>query len=646
VTALAGLWSFRRSRDAGPFCRKMLTAQKIYGPDDSQMWSEGPLSVGRNLFRTLPEDKFDRQPLTGGDGRYLLVADVRIDNRAELGEALGIEPSSMRSLADADVLLRAWGRWEDEVFDRLLGDYAFALWDGHQRQLILARDPLGMRPLHYHVGSDFMAFASMPKGLHVLPEVPCAPDEVRVAEFVALLPEAGPRSFFAGVSRVEQGHFVRITPSGIEARRHWNPRRETLKPWQGSDAAGAMLEHLDRAVAARLRGAGDRVAAHLSGGLDSAAVATSAARILAGRGGQVVAFTAVPREDYDGPVPPGLIGDEGELAAATAAVHANIEHILVRPEDGGLIEHLDRAYFLNERPMLNVCNQRWWDAINDRASRQHLTVVLTGGMGNASISYGGMELLPELAAQGRWFRLLREAAALVKAKRARWRGVLVAALGPWLPDQFWRAIHRLARVELAGLSDYAAINSASRRGLSLETRAKERGLDFLYRPRKDGLEARLWLLRRVDPGNYYKGILAGWGLDTRDPTADRRLIEFCLSLPMESFLAQGQARALGLKALSERLPSRVLRESSSGYQAIDWHEALTASKDQIRLEIERLERVSSAAATLDLPRMRKLVEDWPSRNWNKPETRTAYRLALLRGVANGHFLRRAAGSNA
>lgn len=646
MTALAGLWNFDRTDGVGPSCQRMLRAQTVYGPHDSRMQSEGGLAVGRNLFRTLPEDRFDRQPLRGGDGRYLLVADVRIDNRSELGERLGIAPSRMRNLADSNLLLEAWERWEEGAFDRLVGDYAFALWDGHKRQLILARDPLGMRPLHYHVGKDFVAFASMPKGLHALPEVPRAPDEVRVAEFVALLPETGPRSFFEGVSRVEQGHFVRFRPSGVEVRRHWDPQRDTIEPWRGSDAAEAMLEHLDRAVEARLRGVGERVAAHLSGGLDSSAVATSAARLLAAQNRHVVAFTAVPRVGYGGPVPPGLIGDEGELAAASAAMYSNIEHILVRPEDGCMIERLDRAFFLNERPVLNACNQQWWEAINDRARENRLNVLLIGGMGNVSISYGGMELLPELASQGRWLRLTREAIALSMSKKVRWRGALIAALGAWFPERLWRAIHRLKKRGLADLSDYAAINPERRRGLSLDKRASERGLDFLYRPRKDGFEARLWVLRRVDPGNYYKGVLGGWGIDTRDPTADRRLIEFCLSLPTEFYLSKGAPRALGLRALGGRLPARVLEETRRGYQAIDWHETLTASRHELSLEIERLEQVPAAGAALDLARMRKLVDDWPSTDWNLPDTRTTYRLALLRGIANGHFLRRAAGSNA
>src|SRR4029079_690021 len=118
-----------------------------------------------------------------GAGRYVLVADVRLDNRDELTDVLQIPTTQARSLCDAAALLAAIERWEESCFEHLIGDYAFALWDGTRRRLLLARDPLGQRPLHYHRGDKFLAFASMPKGLHGLADVPYAPDEDRIAEF-------------------------------------------------------------------------------------------------------------------------------------------------------------------------------------------------------------------------------------------------------------------------------------------------------------------------------------------------------------------------------------------------------------------------------------------------------------------------------
>ena len=265
-------------------------------------WSSGTIALGRRLMRLLPEDDFDNQPLCGQGGSVVLVADVRLDNRDELVRALNIFSTRARLLSDADVLLAALERWDEACLERLVGDYAFIRWDSARRQLLLARDPLGQRPLHYHHGTRFFAVASMPKGLHALPEVPYAPDQERTAEWLASVPRSGTKSYFSSVERVEPGHVVSVTPNGVRARRFWLPRRHAISLRGPLEYAEALRERLDDAVRCRLRGARD-VAAHLSGGLDSSAVSATAARLLAPSGGRVVAFTAVPREGYDGSPP-------------------------------------------------------------------------------------------------------------------------------------------------------------------------------------------------------------------------------------------------------------------------------------------------------------------------------------------------------
>jgi asparagine synthase (glutamine-hydrolysing) len=128
----------------------MLAAQQIYGPHDGRQWCEGPLAMGRRLFRTLPEDIHDRQPLQSRDRRLTLVADVRLDNRDELAAGLGLAPSGQ--LCDAAILLGSLDRWGEHALWKLVGDFAFVLWDAQAQRLLLVRDFLGQRPLFYHHG--------------------------------------------------------------------------------------------------------------------------------------------------------------------------------------------------------------------------------------------------------------------------------------------------------------------------------------------------------------------------------------------------------------------------------------------------------------------------------------------------------------
>jgi asparagine synthase (glutamine-hydrolysing) len=644
MTAIAGLWRFDGQPDAAESCIRMLSSQQLYGPHASAHWSDGDVAFGRRLMRVLPEDALDRQPLVGANGRYILVADIRLDNRDALQEALDIPLASAQQLSDAALLLAAIERWEETYLERLIGDYAFALWDCRRRRLELVRDPLGQRPLHYHRSDRFFAFASMPKGLHALPEIHSVPDEERIAELLILLPDTGARSFFHGIERVEPGHVVTVTPNGLAARRHWRPTRSLVVLRREEEYDEALRDLLNQAVRCRLRGVKD-AGAHLSGGLDSAAVASTAARLLAPLGRRVIAFTAVPRKGYDGAAPRNRIINEGPYAAATAALYSNMEHVLIHNGKRSPLDDLDRSFFLYEQPVLNICNIGWIHSIYDAAKSLNLDVLLTGGLGNFGLSYSGMELLPELLRRGRLVQLWREMRALVRPGGMRWRGALAETFGPWCPATLWVWLNQIATGYARKVNDYSAIHPQRFADLDLRARAKARGLDLTYRPWKDGFSMRLFGLSLSDPGNYNKGVLGGWQIDERDPTADIRLLEFCFAVPTDKFLSGGRSRALARRALADRLPKLVLEEPRKGLQAADWHEQLTAVRDRVGTELDRFDACPAATKVLDLPRLRGLVKNWPPSGWESDDVCTPYRLALLRGISAGHFLRKATGAN-
>ncbi len=106
----------------------------------------------------------------------------------------------------------------------------------------------------------------------------------------------------------------------------------------------------------------------------------------------------MPRHGYDGPVPRDRVADEGPLAAAVAAQYPNIDHVLVRTSATSPLAALDRNVLLFDRPVLNLCNGVWMDAIMDAAKRRGVSVMLTGQMGNMSFSFAGFSALPDLLA--------------------------------------------------------------------------------------------------------------------------------------------------------------------------------------------------------------------------------------------------------
>jgi asparagine synthase (glutamine-hydrolysing) len=102
---------------------------------------------------------------------------------------------------------------------------------------------------------------------------------------------------------------------------------------------------------------------------------------------------------------------------------------------------------------------------------------------------------------------------------------------------------------------------------------------------------------------------------------------------------------LAKRALADRLPPAVVNEQRKGYQAADWHEGLTAARADVSAELERIADCTPAAQALDIGRMKRLVDNWPTSGWEKDGVILSYRASLLRGISAGHFLRKALGAN-
>ena len=632
MSAIAGAWRLDGA-PASQSCAALLSAQAAYGPDSEARWDAGDVALGRRLFRLLPEDVHDLGPIVLADGT-VLTADARLDNRDELCSALDLEPARARVLSDTALLGAVWMRWREAGFAHLCGDWAMAVWDSGAQALTLARDPFGHRPLHYHRSARLVAFASMPIGLHALAEIPILPDEDRLAAFLALRPETGAGAFFTGIDRVEPGGVTRITRNAIQCWRHYSPPRRTLVLSGPEDYAQALREQLDRSVRAQLRGAGERVGAHLSSGWDSPAVAATAARLLAPDGGGVIAFTAAPRSGYEGAAPPGRHGDESRGAAAVAALYPNMEHVILRGGGRSPLADLDRDHALGGRPVLNPCNQVWINDVNRAARARGVRVMLTGDLGNIGLTEDGQNALPDLAAAGRWRAWLALARAARRSGTLTWRGVVAASFPYALSVEAWRVLRRLIRSPFSEIEHYSA--------LRFERLA---ALPSPALPPTGRWERTLGALWRMDLGPSNKASLAAYGVDMRDPLTDRRMIEFCLSAPIEQLIADGRLRALARRALADRLPPELLTMPTRGYQAVDWHEGLTADRATLTADLDRLAATPMVDRLMDVDALRALAARWPERDWIDPPIEDAYRRKLLRGVAVGRFITRALGVN-
>ena len=264
--------------------RRMTAAIAHRGPDGIRHWVHGPVGLGHLRLQTTPESVRENQPLANSDGTLCLTLDGRIDNRSELRRALESNDFHPRDDSDAELVLRAYECWAEACPNRLLGDFAFAIWDSGRRQLFCARDYVGVRPFYYHRSSSLFAFGSEIRAVLALETVPRRLNESRVADFLVeqLDREDEESTFYRDVLRLPAGHCLTVGPDRFAQRDYWDLKAPpVLKLGSLREYGEAFRSVFVEAIRCRLR-SNHPVGSTLSGGIDSSSVVCTTRELLAG----------------------------------------------------------------------------------------------------------------------------------------------------------------------------------------------------------------------------------------------------------------------------------------------------------------------------------------------------------------------------
>lgn len=576
-----------------------------------------------NFSVRVPEDQTAQGPLRGAD-RYLLVADARLDDREALIEKLGRSTEAAR-LSDAEILLRAWTRWGEDSLQRLVGDFAFGLYDRTEQSLFLARDATGQRPLFYARHGPTVLFASLPGGILRAGLRDLDFDREWLAKKLLGFADIGPGTCFGSILRVQPGHVVRLTAAGAESRQYWQPsptrlHRSTAEFVEDYD------ELLTKAVSARLRRTDGPLAVHLSSGFDSNAVASTAARL--DRDKPLIAFTAAPRAGFDGPVPAGWMADETSLAAEAARKYG-LKHEIVR-SSGHPLSLLRKQSLLYQEPDRNVINMDWWTAIL-RSARDHgAKVLLTGTMGNLTLHWGGLPVLADWFRTEGAFRWIRQAEAARRSLGARWSGILINSFGSRVPANVGQVLGQAFRNEPPPRESTFVRPELLK---SCGRFAREHRRDF---DTGDVNRNRLAVLHSQDRGLFNLGALIETGVDERDPMADQRIMDFSFALPPDQLLDNGISRPLMRRALADRLPQDLFDNRARGLQGADWYEQLRPKEIE-----EIIEEVSGSACVnelVDLERLRGVLNSLPPSDPSSAYSTSVYRRSLTLTLSTAVFI--------
>jgi asparagine synthase (glutamine-hydrolysing) len=384
------------------------------GPDAREVWAEGPVGFGHTLLRTTDEALTERQPLTI-EGRYTIVADARIDCRAELMAALVDAGRKVReSSPDPELIVHAYAEWGDKCVERLRGDFAFAIWDARWKTLFCARDHFGVKPFYFAQAGDALIFSNTLDCLRLHPQVSGEINERAIGDFLLFgLNYDVTTTTYRDVRRLAPAHCMTVSATEIRTRRFWSPPVDGRIRYRRPDEYVEHFQALLRsAVSDRLRTS--RAGILLSGGLDSSLLAATAHELSAAGGGKtdLRAFTMT----YNSLIP----DRDGEYAQQVA----DFLRIPIRylPLEGiGLFERWDEREIAWPEPVDDPFFAALFDQQGMIASE--CRVVLEGeGMDNLLI----FEIVPylrQLIRGGEWGRAAQQTMRYLAAKPKIWPGI-------------------------------------------------------------------------------------------------------------------------------------------------------------------------------------------------------------------------------
>jgi asparagine synthase (glutamine-hydrolysing) len=587
------------------------------GSEKPAIWrdNQGRTGFAAGTAGILPEDAFDRQPLISRELAF--AARVRLDNRDQILGKLDVPAGEWPALADSEVLFLAYQRWKEECVQHLYGDYAFAAWHRDSGKVVAAVDHVGTARLYYSQVGGRLLVSTQLGALLAHPQVSRDLDLKALGLFVAPKIEEGSTPF-KDVRTLTGGYLMIYREGTLSIRRWWQPDTAIRTRYRDpGDYVLAAQEVFGHAVRARLRTTG-RVAVMMSGGLDSTLVAATAARQLRESGQCITACLSVPEPGLSCSVRDGWDADDSPYATAVAQMHDNLKLVKITPGGICTLDVASQLHAVSRTPVRNGANHIWYLRSCLEARATGARVMLLGGKGNATISWTGDGALHDLLSQMKWGQAIRHAAQYLETRGP----AAVRALAGEIAGENARHLFRRLR---------GAPRRFSRPGeqlMTAEFRAAHMNSLETYAPAASNRPGQILFMTL--PGTQWSAdAMAQWGVEDRDPTGDRRLIELLLSFPLDAFSIAGWPRGLARAMGRGLIPDRVRFRRTRGAQVPELPAIISLHAARYRGVLEQAQSSGRLRSVLEMPRLHALLERVCNRTADLGEALTLDRAAEI-----------------
>lgn len=526
----------------------MVESSPYRGPDDVGYHVHGNAGFAHLAFHVTPESVHEKQPLISNDGRLVLVADVRLDNRAELYGKLNLGHDLNTPVTDPELILFAYRKWGKSCVKQLLGDFVFSIWDTRAKTLFLARDALGAYSVTYHQAGSCFTFASETTAILDLPFVKPVINEDRVLRAIEFLPRSHEATFFESIFYLPPAHCMEVSSNNHKLWRYWDIDPDFHTSYKTDDEyAEHLLELIDKATACRMRCIGP-VGISLSGGNDSTLVAASAARQLAGANlnqSRLMSFSYVFNELKE--------CDERKYIEPVVEQYGLDAHYI--QGDGLWTFRNFNTHPIPKDQLWTNCFVNLPLSVAQSAQNAGCRVLLNGQVGDAL--FGGSSLaVADMLSHGEITALL---AYLKRHSQAiNWRtDVFLRGFGPlapnWLRRLYLRSRNMKPGTFIGGLSPNKRLTAQSITSDPTRFRHPPRLAPSVKKRYGATLNAAWSQGFAAARGSGYNR----FGIEELSPLYDRRIVEFILSLPDEAVTRPGKPRNLQKSAMKHVLPDVV-----------------------------------------------------------------------------------------
>jgi asparagine synthase (glutamine-hydrolysing) len=568
--------------------RRMNDIQFHRGPDEGSVHVEPHVGFGHRRLSII-DVATGQQPLFNEDHSVVVVFNGEIYNFQPLAAELEAAGHVFRTRSDTEVIVHGWEQWGEACVERFRGMFAFALWDRNRQTLFMARDRLGVKPLHYAVLPDGqLLFGSELKTIVAHPGFGRELDDRAIEDYFAFGYIPDPRTIYRGAAKLAPAHTLtwRVGERAPRVRRYWDVSFEPDAAITLDDACAQLREKLTESVKLRMISEVP-LGAFLSGGVDSSAVVAA----MAGLSGSPVKTCSIGFDVAS--------FNESEFAQRVAErYHTDHYTETVRSDDFGLIDRLaslyDEPYADSSAiPTYRVCE----------LARKRVTVALSGDGGDET--FGGY----------RRYKFHVREQALRDRLPAGLRQMLFGTLGRVYPKfdsmpRMFRAratFQALARdaveaychsVSIVRDDDRATLFSPEFRRRLGGYRARDVfAAHALRAPADDPLS----LIQYLDYQTYLPGDIntkvdrasMAHSLEVREPLMDHELVEWAARLPSSLKLSGGEGKLVLKKAMEPLLPHDVLYRPKMGFAVplVDWF------RGPLRGEVQRVLKGEALAAT-------------------------------------------------